>query len=81
MENKTESYIVLKPIAERFSRVANKISDDEIKFLIKDEMRQQLKGINFSHVVQEIVDEYLEEPDNVENIIKTISDSIKERFK
>ena len=31
MENKTESYIILKPIAERFSRIANEITDDENK--------------------------------------------------
>lgn len=37
MENKTESYIVLKPIAERFSRIANEITDADIKQLIKSE--------------------------------------------
>lgn len=31
MENKTESYIILKPIAERFNRITNEITDDENK--------------------------------------------------
>ena len=36
MENRTESYIILKPIAERFNRIAKEISDEEIKNLIKN---------------------------------------------
>jgi hypothetical protein len=31
MSNQTENYIILKPIAERFNRIANSITDDEIK--------------------------------------------------
>lgn len=81
MENKIESYIVLKPIAERFSRVANEISDDEIKYLIKDEMRNQLKEIHFGGMIRDIVDDYMEDPDNVNKIIDIIGDSIKARFK
>ena len=42
MENKTESYIILKPIAERFNRITNEITDDEIKDLIKSSLREQI---------------------------------------
>ena len=38
--NQTENYIILKLIAERFNKIANSISDDEIKSLIKDEIRK-----------------------------------------
>jgi len=33
MKSQTENYIILKPIAERFNRIANSISDDEIRSL------------------------------------------------
>lgn len=81
MENKTESYITLKPIAERFSRIANEITDKEIDVLIKEEMRSQLRKVDFKEAIQEIVDDYMEEPDNVENIVKMLGNSIKERFR
>ena len=42
MNNQTESYIVLKPIAERFSKVANEISDEEIKTMIKSVMQDRI---------------------------------------
>ena len=45
MSKQTENYIVLKPIAERFNRIAKEISDDDIKYIIKDAMREQIKDI------------------------------------
>ena len=46
--NKTETYIVLKPIAERFSRISNEMTDDDIRNLIRKTMEEQLKeSINF----------------------------------
>ena len=58
--NQTENYIILKPITERFNRIANSITDDEIKSLIKDEMRNQLRRINFSSQIEEIISDYIE---------------------
>jgi len=40
--NQTRDYITLKPIAERFKEVAATISDDKIKCLIKNELREQI---------------------------------------
>jgi len=60
MNNQTENYIILKPLSERFNRVANSISDDEIKSLIKSEMINQLKQINFKYEVEGIIEEYLD---------------------
>ena len=45
MSEQTEKYIVLKPIAERFNNVAKTITDDDIKHIIKDAMREQIKGV------------------------------------
>lgn len=77
----TESYIVLKPIAERFSQVTNAITDEEIKALIKSEMRDQLKTIRFGEVVGDMVDGFLEDEDVGEMIWDTLTDSIKNRLK
>lgn len=79
MDNKTESYIILKPIAERFSRVANSISDDEIKSLIKDELRGQLKKIDLGILVNEICETWVE--DNQDTITDLLKKSMVEKFK
>ena len=81
MSNQTESYIVLKPIAERFSRVASEITDDEIKNLIKSELRDQIKALRFGQVLGDVIDEWLEQEDIADLIYKTLEDSIKNRLK
>jgi hypothetical protein len=81
MNNQTESYIVLKPIAERFSRVASEITDDEIKDLIKSELRDQIKALRFGQVLGDVIDEWLEQEDVADLIYKTLTDSIKNRLK
>ena len=48
MNNQTESYIVLKPIAERFSKVANEISDEEIKTMIKSVIQDRKSNATLS---------------------------------
>ena len=69
MENKTESYIVLKPIAERFARVANEITDDEIKSLIKSEMSNQIKTIDFKGWVGSILSDWVDaNEDTIQNL-------------
>jgi len=81
LSEQTESYIVLKPIAERFSRVASEITDDEIKQIIKSEMREQLGRIRFGDVLSELVDEWFEDEDHVNMIRDTFTESVKNRIK
>ena len=81
MSDQTESYIVLKPIAERFSRVAAEITDDEIKHIIKSEMREQLGRIRFGDVLSELVDEWFEDEDHGNMIRDTFTESVKNRIK
>lgn len=81
MNNQTESYVVLKPIAERFSRVASEITDEEIKNLIKSELREQIKTLRFGQVLGDVIDEWLEQEDITDLIYKTLEDSIKNRLK
>lgn len=81
MENKTESYIILKPIAERFNRIAKEITDEDIKQLIKSELREQLRAYDFGYDVKVIMDEWFEDEKNVESVRNMIEKSIKDRFK
>jgi len=78
-QNQTENYIILKPIAERFNKIANSISNDEIKSLIKDEMRNQLKQINFSSQIEYIISEYIE--GNINEIVGLYKQELKNKFK
>jgi hypothetical protein len=81
LSEQTESYIVLKPIAERFSRVASEITDDEIKQIIKSELRNQVSKVNFGDILGEVVDDWFEQDDTGEFIWNTLQESIKNRLK
>ena len=78
MNNQTESYIVLKPIAERFSKVANEISDEEIKTMIKSVMQDRIaNAIDFSPVT-DLIENYIDE--HSEEIAHATMDSIAKRL-
>jgi len=79
MKSQTENYIILKPIAERFNRIANSISNDEIRSLIKDEMRDQLKRINFSSQIEEIIYDYID--NNQEDMLDLYKQELKNKFR
>ena len=81
MENKTESYIILKPIAERFNRIANEITDAEIKDLIKSSLREQIACIDLSSYLREVADNYFDSEENFDKIQKIIEESIKNKFR
>jgi hypothetical protein len=79
MPNQTESYIILKPIAERFSRIANEITDEEIRTLIKSELSQQLRNINFSGWVGDTLGEWIS--DNEDAIKKLALESLTSKLR
>lgn len=78
MQNKTESYIILKPIAERFNRITNEISDDEIRNIIKASLKEEIQKIDFAYRIQEVIDDFLDE--NNEFITDMFKNTIKERL-
>jgi glyceraldehyde-3-phosphate dehydrogenase/erythrose-4-phosphate dehydrogenase len=81
MEKQTENYIVLKPIAERFNMVAKEISDDDIKYIIKEAMKEQIKGVFDFSRLEDLTYDII--TDNEESIKEMITESISNglRFK
>ena len=78
MTQQSETYLILKPIAERFSRVASEITDDDIKYIIKQVMKEKIsEALDFS-VVQEKLSEWVD--NNSDQIVNAMRDSITERF-
>lgn len=83
MTNQTQDYITLKPIAERFKEVAATISDDEIKSIIKDELREQIRTqVDFGSTIAQWVEDMLNDDESwVELVIDCMKESIKNKFK
>lgn len=79
MENKTENYIILKPIAERFNLVAKEITDNDIKYIIKEAMKEQIKGIFDFNKLNEFTEEFIDK--NEDEIKSAIADCIFDRLK
>lgn len=78
MTEQTENYIILKPIAERFNEIAKSFSDEEIRSIIKETMREQIsKAFDFDRV-QDIVDEYID--NHSDEIAEMAKDSISKRM-
>lgn len=78
MNQHTENYIILKPIAERFNRVASEITDDDIKYMITSLMKEKIaESINFD-IVSDIIDRYIEE--HAEEIAHAAMDSLAKRL-
>lgn len=79
MINQTETYITLKPIAERFSSIANSITDEEICSLIKNEMREQIRRIDFGGWVATVLDEWIDE--NTDTIKKLAIECVQNKLR
>lgn len=83
MTNQTQDYITLKPIAERFKEVGATISDDEIKSLIKEELREQIRTqVDFGSTIAQWVEDMLNDDESwVELVIDCMKESIKNKFR
>ena len=78
MSNEIESYIVLKPIAERFSRVASEITDADIKQMIMLAIRERIERVVNFDEVSKVIDEYVTE--HTEEIAQAVMDSLSKRL-
>ena len=83
MSNQTESYIILKPIAEKFNEIGKQITDDEIRSIIKEQLalkiKEEIENVSFGWNIQEIVENYVAKNSfNIENLIQK---SLENRLK
>ncbi|OHD25262.1 MAG: hypothetical protein A2Y34_03910 [Spirochaetes bacterium GWC1_27_15] len=79
MNNQTENYVILKPIAERFNLVAKEITDNDIKYIIKEAMKEQIKGIFDFNKLNEMTEEFIDK--NEDKIKCAIADCIFNKLK
>ena len=78
MTTQTENYLILKPIAERFNRVANEITDNDIKYMITSLMEEKIsESINFD-IVADIINDYIE--NHKDEIAHAAMDSLAKRL-
>lgn len=78
MTQQTENYLILKPIAERFNRVASEITDDDIKYMITSLMKEKIADAIDFGVVTDVINEYIEE--HSEEITHAAMDSLAKRL-
>lgn len=82
MNKQTENYISLKPIADRFREVAKSISDNELKEIIKDGLRNKVREeLDCMELpLEEIVEAWFEDDDNTLWILNSLKDSIENKL-
>ena len=79
MTEKSETYLILKPIAERFSRVSSEITDNDIKYIIREVMKEKIQdAIDFS-IVEEKLAEWID--NNSDQVVHAMQDAISERLR
>ena len=86
MNRQTEDYISLKPIADRFKDVANSITDDEIRNMIKNSLQRQIDeqldlGLDaLGYHVTDIIDNWFDDCNNENFVITLIENGLKKKF-
>lgn len=84
MKKQTEDYLSLKPLAERFKEAANKITDEELDYIIRSKIKEQIENqINFSSfgtAIEEVIENWFEDNDNCNFILDTLRESVKRRL-
>ena len=82
MNNQTADYISLKPLADRFRKVAESINDDEIKDIIKSKIEEKVEEqLCISDVsLYTILEEWFDDDNNILWVMSTLKDSIENKL-
>ena len=84
MRRQTEDYLSLKPLAERFQEAANRITDEELDYIIRSKIKEQIEEqIDFSlfgTAIEEVIENWFEDNDNCNFILDTLRESVKRRL-
>ena len=85
MTKQTEDYLSLKPLAERFQEVANRITDEELDYIIRSKIKEQIENqIDFSSfgiAIEETIENWFEDNENCNFVLDTLRESIERRFR
>lgn len=85
MTKQTEDYLSLKPLAERFQEVANRITDEELDYIIRSKIKEQVENqIDFSSfgiAIEETIENWFEDNENCNFILDTLRESIERRLR
>lgn len=86
MNRQTEDYNSLKPIADRFKNVANSITDNEIRNMIKNSLQRQIDeqlnlGLDtLGCRTTEIIDHWFDDYGNEDFVVTLIQNGLKKKF-
>ena len=84
MTKQTEDYLSLNPLAERFQEAANRITDEELDYIIRSKIKEQIdEQIDFSSfgtAIEEVIENWFEDNDNCNFILDTLRESVKRRL-
>lgn len=85
MAKQTEDYLSLKPLAERFKEAANKITDEELDYIIRSKIKEQIENqINFSSfgiAMEEVIENWFEDNENCNFVLDALRESIERRLR
>lgn len=85
MKKQTEDYLSLKPLAERFKEAANRITDEELDYIIRSKIKEQVENqIDFSSfgiAIEETIENWFEDNENCNFILDTLRESIERRLR
>lgn len=84
MTKQTEDYLSLKPLAERFREAANRITDEELDYIIRSKIKEQIESqIDFSSfgtTMEEVIENWFEDNENCNFVLDTLRESIERRL-
>lgn len=85
MNKQTADYISLKPLADRFREVANQITNEEIGYMIRDELRQTIREQIFdidtcTYRLDDLIETWFDDQKNIDFIVDTLKGSIKDKL-
>lgn len=84
MTKKTEDYLSLKPLAERFQEAASRITDEELDYIIRSKIKEQIESqIDFSSfgtAIEETIENWFEDNENCNFVLDTLRESVKRRL-
>lgn len=85
MTKQTEDYLSLKPLAERFQEAASRITDEELGYITKSKIEEQIEEqIDFSSLgiaIEETVENWFEDNENCNFVLDTLRKSIERRLR